>query len=298
MCSSMTGYGRAEFSLAAGEGYGAAQGCVVEVKSLNHRYLDINVRMPERFYPLEWRIRERIKKRFSRGSFSVYITYASYAAEALRLNVPAAEAYLDAARVLKERFGVPGEVDVSVLLRLKEVFSSAEAPGASVEDDWKALVAALDEALDALSAMRRREGEALREDMDARLKVLEGLSELIERRVPEAVVRYRERLAREIRALVEGGDVDDARILTEAAVFAERTDVSEELVRFSSHIKQMRRYIGRDEAVGRRLDFLCQELLREVNTIGAKSQDVEITQTVVEIKGELEKIREQVQNIE
>lgn len=289
MLSSMTGYGRSDFTL-GGEGFS------MEVKSLNHRYLDMNIRTPDRFFPLEVKMRECIKKRFSRGSFSLYISQRGYGKAGLRPNIALARAYVEAAKSLKKSLGLKGDVDMEFVLRLKDIFI-AQGGVLDAERDWKMLEGVLKKALDELASMRKREGQGLKRDIEKRLKNVGRLKEKVEKAVPAVLARYRERLKKEMGVLVGEGRFESA-IASEAAVFAERADVTEELVRLTGHIGQFCLYLGLSEPVGRKLDFLCQEIGREVNTIGSKSQDVKITQTVVEMKAELERIREQVQNIE
>jgi uncharacterized protein (TIGR00255 family) len=293
----MTGFGRGGFTIGE-ESY------TVEVRALNHRYLDIKVRMPERFFPLEAKVREVIKKGFSRGTFNIYVSVVSGPAEeALEVNIPLARKYLEAEVKLKKKLGLSGDVDVPLLLRLRDILTSARREE-DLEGDWKAFNQGLKTALAQLLEMRQTEGEALKKDILSRLEVIELLLAKIEERVPEVVARHKERLTEEMERLTEqmkpliGDKVDETRLVTEAAIFAERTDTSEEIVRFKSHIKRMRDYLVLSEPVGRRLDFLCQEMLREASTVASKSNDAGITQTIVEIKGELEKVREQVQNIE
>lgn len=289
MAKSMTGYGRGEFEL-DGEVYS------IEARCLNHRFIDISLRTPERFSPFDLKIREEIKKRFARGSFSVFINLVSKGASELKLNPALVDLYRQAGQRLKEEFGVSGEVDIPTLLRMKEIFT-AEKKGPLVDSDWEAVNRALSGALGQVEEWRKREGAALKEDLLSKLSAVEGLLFGIEARLPKVVEAYRERITADIEKLI-GGTVDPARILLEAAVFAERADVNEEVVRLKSHLELFRKFLKFDEPVGKRLDFLCQEIGREVNTIGSKPSDVKITQTVVEMKGEVEKIREQVQNIE
>jgi uncharacterized protein (TIGR00255 family) len=285
----MTGFGRAGFAIGE-ENY------TVEVRSLNHRYLDLKVRLSERFAPLEPKVRDAIKKGSSRGSFSLYVNAVSGPAGALELNLPLARKYVEAEMELKKELGLAGEVDVPLILRLKDILSTS-AKEEDLEGDWECLGRGVREALGELLEMRGAEGEALKKDVLSRLVVVDGFIKDIEGRIPAVVESYRERVRAEMEKLL-GDNVDEARLLTEAALFADRTDVAEEVVRFTSHIARMREYLELDEPVGRRLDFLCQELLREANTIASKSNDLGITHTVVEVKGELEKVREQVQNIE
>jgi uncharacterized protein (TIGR00255 family) len=285
----MTGFGRAEFTIGEDVYY-------VEVKSLNHRYLDIKARLQERFTSLEPRIRKEMKKIFSRGSFSLYVSAFSGPVESLEVNIPLARKYLDVEMELKKELGLTGEIDVPLMLRLKDILTPPRKEE-DLEGDWKAFKVGLDAALGQVLEMRRAEGEALKKDIESKLSVIEGLLNQVEERVPEVVSSYRQKLTEEMKKLI-GEDVDETRLLTEAAIFAERADVAEEIVRFRSHIERTRDYLALAEPVGRRLDFLCQEMQREANTTASKSNDVSITQTVVEIKGELEKVREQVQNIE
>lgn len=289
MAKSMTGYGREDFSI-GGDVFS------IEVKSLNHRFIDVYLRMPDRFSPFENRVRDEIKKRFARGSFTVHLTPVSAESPALKLNLQMARLYVETAEELERELGVKGNLDATVLLRLKDIFSvERKAPVSEV--DWEPLKKALHSALGHVEEWRKREGAHLREDILSKLQAVETLVSRIEARAPKVLEAYRQRLKDEIEKVV-GERVDYSRILTEAAVFAERTDVNEEIARLKSHLDMFRKFFKFDEPIGKRLDFLCQEIGRETNTIGSKPSDVEITQTVVEMKGEIEKIREQVQNVE
>ncbi|MBI5492912.1 MAG: YicC family protein [Deltaproteobacteria bacterium] len=289
MAKSMTGWGRDEFQI-GGDHYS------MEARSLNHRFLDVSLRMQDRFSPFESRIREEIKKRFSRGSFSINISLISAETPELRLNLPIARIYIDAAAELKDRLGVKGEMDVSALLKLKDIFSF-ERKGAVSDADWEPIGRALFTTLDQIGEWRVKEGAALKQDLASRLEAVGGLLFRIEARAPRVIEAYRQRLREEMEKVIKDR-VDESRILLEAAVFADRTDISEEITRLKSHLDMFRKFLKFNEPIGKRLDFLCQEIGREVNTIGSKPSDVEITQTVVEMKGEVEKIREQVQNVE
>ena len=285
----MTGYGRSDIEL-GGEVYS------VEIKSLNNRYMDISLRTPERFSPFDLRIRDVIKKRFARGSFTVHVNFVSKEAPELKLNGPLVEFYAEAARRLRDEFGISGQIDVPTLLNLKEIFT-LEKKGPLEDSDWGSISSALTTSLDQLEQWRAGEGDVLKKDLLAKLAAVEGLLAGIEARLPEAVEAHRVKLTEGIEKLI-GGNADPARILLEAAVFAEKSDVNEEVVRLKSHLDLFRKFLKFDEPVGKRLDFLCQEIGREINTIGSKPSDVKITQAVIEMKGEVEKIREQVQNIE
>lgn len=289
MAKSMTGWGRGEFSI-------GSEVFSTEVKSLNHRFLDLSLRTPERFSLFENNIREEVKKRFSRGSFTLYISAVSAEAPPLRLNLPMARLYVEAASEIEKEFGIKSELNALALLRLKDIFTF-EKKGHFAEADWEPVKKGIHAAFDQVEEWRKKEGANLKEDLLTRLLTVEKLLSGIEERGPGVVEEQKERLRQEIEKLV-GGKVDPQRILVEAAVFAERSDINEEITRLKSHLDMFRKFLKFDEPVGKRLDFLCQEIGRETNTIGSKPSDIRITQTVIEMKGEVEKIREQVQNIE
>ncbi|WKZ32526.1 MAG: YicC/YloC family endoribonuclease [Thermodesulfobacteriota bacterium] len=289
MARSMTGWGKGDFNI-GGDLY------AIEVKALNHRFIDISMRAPERFSPFETKIRDEIKKRFARGSFSVHIIPVSAEAPPLRLNLQMAKLYLDAAAELKSAYDVRGEMDLASLLRQKDIFTF-ERRGSITDEDWEPLRAGLESALNQVEAWRAREGEALRTDLLSRADSLEGLLFTIEARIPKMLESYRERLKAEMEKVL-AERIEESRILLEAAIFAEKTDTAEEATRLKSHIEMFRKLAASDGPIGKKLDFLCQELGREINTIGSKANDVKITQTVIDMKSEVEKIREQVQNVE
>ncbi|MBI5888738.1 MAG: YicC family protein [Deltaproteobacteria bacterium] len=295
MIKSMTGYGRSDFQAAAPEGE-AKEGFYIEIKSLNHRFLDISSRLPERFFALEHRLRDEIKKRFSRGAVTLILNSDGAQRQELKLNLDVAKTYLDAAETLQEDLDVDGELDAQFFLKLKDIFTAGRKE-LDAEALWEPLKNGLYAAFEQMDAWRVKEGRALRDDLEKRLCALEGFIAKVEALSPQSLAAYRERLKTEMERIL-GGRVDEARLLQEAAVFAQRSDFSEETVRIKSHVEMFRNYLKADEPVGKRLDFLCQEFLREANTIASKANDAPITQTVVEIKGELEKIREQVQNVE
>jgi len=285
----MTGYGRGEFTI--GE-----DAFTVEVKTLNNRYIDINLRASERFFSLENRIREEVKRRFSRGSFTIYVSASGGEASKQSLNLEVAKTYLEAARTLKMKLGVTGDADVEFLLRLKDIFiAGKKTPDADA--DWGAMQKGLGAALDQVDEWRGREGETLKADLLMRLKNLDVSLETVEKAAPEINERCVKKIKEAIERLI-GQGVDEARLLTEAAICAERADVTEEVVRLKSHIGAFRLYLDSPEPGGKRLDFLCQEIGREINTIGSKAADISVTRTVIEMKNELEKIREQSQNVE
>lgn len=286
---SMTGYGRAEFQL-------GADVCAIEVRSLNGRYLEINVRGPERFAPFELKLRDELKVRFARGSFTVNIAIISAGAQSYVLNKELARLYIDAGRELKYTLGIDGGVDAGFLLKLKDIFVY-DKKDAVADADWESLRKGLNAAFDGVEKWRIKEGESIAADMTARLASLEATVRLIEAGAGAMVEAYARKMREGIERLLKD-KTDEGRILIEAAVYAERCDVSEETNRLRSHIALFREYLGASDPAGKRLDFLCQEIGREINTVGSKSPDAAITQTVVEMKNVLEKLREQAQNVE
>ncbi|MFQ5330161.1 MAG: YicC/YloC family endoribonuclease [Thermodesulfobacteriota bacterium] len=291
MIKSMTGYGSGGFTV-------GGRSFSVEVKSVNHRYIDFSMRVPERLIPgLEGKIRTEIKSHFSRGYFSVSIVPSSAEERGIDLNLDLARAYHGALVKLRDELALDGKVDLSHMISFRDIFASSGGEKVVDEEGWEAVREGLRQAITILADMREGEGAALSHDITCRLADLEKRAGVIEERTPLVGDRYRERLLERI-ASIEGVEFDEGRLLTEVAIFAERATITEELVRIKSHLEQFRTLLNLDEPVGRRLDFLCQEIQREINTIASKANDLEISHGVVEMKGELEKIREQVQNIE
>jgi len=291
MTNSMTGCGSGSFTV--GE-----RNFSVEVKSVNHRYIDFSMRVPERLIPgLEGKVRAEIKGRFSRGYFSVAIYPSGAGERGVELNLDLARAYYDALVRLHDELALDGKVDLSHLITFRDIFSTGGEQAVEEEEGGDAAMEGLRQAMTTLADMRGGEGAALSRDIIGRLADLEEIAGVIEERTPLVGDRYRERLLERI-ASIDGVEFDEGRLLTEVAIFAERATITEELVRIKSHLEQFRALLKLDEPVGRRLDFLCQEFQREINTIASKANDLEISRQVVEMKSELEKIREQVQNIE
>ena len=290
---SMTGYGR---------GFAEIDGrqMTVEVKSVNHRFLDLSFRMPRNLLFLEDAARKEIGARLSRGHVDVFVTYRNLRTDARKVVADEAlyNAYAEALQQLSALSGGGMRDDRTLMsiARMPDVLTVTEA-----EEDQGAvqslMQAALSEALDQLIAMRAREGEAMKRDLSGHVDAIEQMTARIEARYPETVTAYQKRLRSAVEELV-GSGVDETRLLIEVAVMADRSAISEELVRLGSHAAQLRALLETDEPVGRRLDFIVQELNREVNTISSKSQDIPITQLTVDLKAEIEKLREQVQNIE
>lgn len=293
MLKSMTGFAQEIYA-------DEALQVTVAVRTYNHRFLDINLRLPNLLFVLEDRIKSFIASRFSRGRVEVSLQLSSQEKlnnRHLTVNWPLAETYRRLLGELKERLEVEGPVQLSDLLALKDIIVAQE-PTWSETFLWKRTAPPLKKALAAVEKMRIAEGKHLAEDLKVRLQVIAQGAEIIARRTPHVVEAYRKRLQERIGRLCANGEADPQRLAQEVALLAERADISEELVRLESHLKQFKALMREKRPVGKRLDFLVQEMNREVNTIGSKGMDSEIAHQVVAIKAELEKIREQVQNIE
>ena len=292
MVKSMTGYGRAEKTV---------DGCsiIVELRSVNNRYLDCNVRIPRLYLFAEEAIKSRVQKTISRGKVDVFVTLDNSGAARTQVSVnkPVADSYYAALKELSDTYQLPGDISVSLLSRFPEVLLAQEEEQ-DVEKVAQDICSVLDEALADFDQMRTREGERMKEDVLSRTAFIEDKVALVEARSPETVAEYRAKLEARMNEVLANTQVDPARILTEAAIFADKVAVDEETVRLRSHISQLRDMLDKGGAVGRKLDFLTQEFNRETNTIGSKCSDIEIARHVVDVKAEIEKIREQIQNIE
>ncbi len=292
MMKSMTGYGR-------GECQGEGTRVEVEIKSFNHRYCEVTPHLPRRLNPLEGAIRNLVKQRVSRGRIEIFVQsdLASLTEQKLELDLNLARDFHLALKVLQENLSIPGEIRLETLANFKEIFSRKEVE-TDVEKESAKIQEALEEALSRWESMRREEGLALRRDFLQRLKTVEEMLLGIEEKGPLAVQACRDRLAQRVQELSGGMAFDEARLAQEVAYLAERSDISEELVRIRSHIHQFREMLDRPEPMGKKLEFILQEINREANTIGSKANDAGIAQFAVGIKAELEKMREQVQNVE
>ena len=292
LIKSMTGYGRAVETVNGRE-------FTVELRSVNNRYLDCSVRLPRMVSFAEDAVKQAVKQSVSRGNVDVFITIRSEGGDEAQvsLNAPVLEGYLAAMRQMVADYGVADDISVSAVSRLPEVFV-IEKPQVDEEQLQKDLLAVVAQALSNYDAMRRTEGEALDKDLRSRGATILELVAQVEQGNAQTVVDYRARLEAKLREVLENTNIDESRILTEAAIFADKVAVDEETVRLRSHLKQMNEMLTTGGAVGRKLDFLLQEMNREANTIGSKCTDVKLARIVVDIKAELEKIREQTQNIE
>ena len=290
---SMTGYGRAFVEIEGRQ-------MTVEVKSVNHRFLDLSFRMPRNLMFVEDGARKVLSERLSRGHVDVFVTYRNLRTDARTVQLDEAlfSAYVDALRRLRGAVGLDLRDDSTLMgvARLPDVMTVTEA-----EEDQEAVKAliqtALTAALDELCAMRAREGASIRADLSARVDAIEAMTAEVEARYPQTVEAYRQRLKSAVEELA-GSVTDESRLLMEVALMADRSAIAEETVRLRSHVQQLRMLLDASEPVGRRIDFIVQELNREVNTISSKSQDIPITRLTVDMKAEIEKLREQVQNIE
>ena len=292
MIKSMTGYGKYEASSESGR-------IIVEIRSVNHRYSELTVKLPRTLLALENIVRKTVAERIKRGKIEVYIQQEGVAAAGglPTVNIPLAKAYYEAFSRMKEALGLYDPVPLALIAAQKDLLVTQEN-GVTGEDLHDTLIDAVRGAVENLDAMRSREGGALLEDLQARRNLLSGLVERIKGRTPLAVAENLARYKTRVMQLAGDSGVDEGRLAQEVALMAERWDINEELVRFNSHLKQFDETLEIIEPIGRKLDFLIQELNREVNTIGSKANDAEITSFIVELKAELEKIREQVQNIE
>lgn len=292
MARSMTGFGR-------GESAGDPGRIVMEIKAVNHRFSEVVFRMPRQFNALEDAARKLVQGRVSRGRMDLFISWEAAAkARGVKVDKELAIAYHSALKELAGEIGSKSELSLDTLARLPDVITVAEDQ-ATADELWPLFESALLQALDGLMEMREREGAGLVADLEARLGALAAFGDTVADRAPMVVDEYRSRLARRLEELLpQGSGVDPQRLAQEVAIFADRADISEELQRLRSHLEQFRQTLTETDSIGRKLDFLVQEIGREINTIGSKANDATITSRVVEAKGELEKIREQVQNIE
>ena len=289
---SMTGYGRGEYKAEGIE-------LTAEIKTVNNRYLDVSVKCPKIFLAYEEIIRSIVREKLTRGHADVFVSFTDKREKAKRLYLDeaAAKAYVDAAKQLKAMFpDVADDFSITSIMRQSDVLKQEENGGAD-EQLIGALKSALNIALDNLNAMREREGGKLADDMLSRVDRIETLVAGVEERAPLVAADYKKRLEEKVRIALDGVNYEESRLLTEVAVFTDKSNIDEELTRLHSHIAQFRD-ICREKLVGRKLDFLVQEFNRETNTVCSKSNDIKITKLGLELKNEIEKIREQVQNVE
>ena len=292
MLRSMTGFGASDLATAAGR-------YTVEARSLNHRFLEIIVRLPRELAPLEDRIRALVQGRVLRGRVEVAIMRENYGKRlrTVRIDLDLAKAFASALNELKQALELPGSPDLAMLSALPDLIR-IEDQKEDLEAAWTAIAEGLEVALSRLVAMREREGARLASDLGQRVRRLAERADEIERRAPLVVQEHAARLTRRIEELIGMPPVDEGRLAAEVAIFADRSDIAEETTRLRSHLAQMQQMLIGDGPAGRTLEFLVQELGSEANTIGSKANDVEISRAVIAVKGELESLREQIQNLE
>lgn len=292
MIRSMTGYGSAKGSCCGLE-------LSIELKSVNNRYLDCSVRLPRSFLFAEEAVKSKVQAHISRGKVDVFVSVDSSAADdvTVRVNEPLAAEYIRAVREIGSRFALDDALNALAVSRLPDVLS-VEKRDTDADVVGAAIAEITEQALQSFDAMRDREGEKLFADISARLDTVERYVAEVERRSPETVQAYRERLYKKMSEILQSTAVDEQRILLEAGIFADKVAVDEETVRLRSHVSQMRAMLETGSPIGRKMDFLIQEFNRESNTIGSKCNDSAVTGIVIELKSEIEKIREQIQNIE
>ncbi len=293
MLNSMTGFGQ-------GECITSSKRYVCELQSVNHRYLETRTRLPKRLGALELQVLKSLQGRFARGRFDVTVLEEVTGEQlcTLRLNRPLAHAYLDAFKTLQSELGLSGKVTLELLLSRSDLFDLEGGEPRSAETDWPAVSTALDGAMNALAEMRQKEGRALEAALLGHLDLVETTIATIAARAPEVVQSYKSRLELRLQRLLDGKPVDPGRLEQEVAILAERSDIAEETTRVASHLGQFRALIQQSGPHGRRMEFLLQEMQREVNTIGAKANDAKTSHDVITLKSILEQLREQVQNVE
>ena len=292
MLKSMTGYGRCEYQ-------DSNIRMTVELKSVNHRYCEVFIRMPRQLGSFEDRIRTLIMERISRGKIDVFLNWDNLSEQAKEviLDEGLAKAYYNAMMKISAGLGLRDDISSSTLAKFPDILK-VERKDEDDEAIWTVMKAVVNDALDNLISMREKEGEKLQKSLSDIINSIESHVSFIETREPFVVLEYRDKLSARIQELMENNVVDESRLAMEVAIFADRCCITEELVRLKSHISQFRDIMNMDGPVGKKMDFHLQEMNREVNTIGSKSNDLEITKHVVELKSEIEKVREQIQNIE
>ena len=292
MLRSMTGYGRSQKIL-------HGRDITVEIRSVNHRYYEYSSRIPRTYSYIDDKLKTLLKSGISRGKVEVAVTINNIESKdtEIALNKGVAEGYVRALRSVADELQLKDDLSLSKLIKLPDVFCVQKTPD-NEEEIWNDVAETASEALDKFVSMRELEGERLKCDILAKADLILTKVGMIEELSPQTVENYRNRLYQNLQEVLEGKDIDEQRIVTEATLFSEKIAVDEETVRLRSHISQLKTMLDSDETIGRKLDFIVQEMNRETNTIGSKAQDISITRIVVDVKAEIEKIREQIQNIE
>lgn len=293
MIFSMTGYGRGEVET-------QIHNLVIEMKSVNHRYSEVLVKMPKKLNMFEDKIKNRVKNSISRGRLEIFINFEEQVGEDYEIspNFAVMDQYVNTLKMIKDRYSLKDEIRLDMIARYPDALSITYKE-ADEETIWNLLSEALDKALSALMEMRKKEGDKLAEDVLGRVSNIQNILSKIEAQTPQLVEAYELRLTDRIKELLSDlAEIDENKIAHEVAIFADKTNIAEEIVRLNSHFIQIQDIFKAGGAIGRKLDFLIQEMNREINTIGSKSPDLNIANAVIEVKSEIEKIREQIQNIE
>ena len=293
MLNSMTGYGRSEKQ-------NGLFACKAEIRSVNNRFIEINTRLPKFLAALELPLKKLIKSKCARGSFDLFLSLekedASGADLEIKPNLGLATQYFKAIKQIKDELGLAGDMPIEALLGVKDIIKTEPLTLDTSQETM--ILETVEDALSALIKMRQEEGNNLQKDLAGRLQEIHQLTRSIQERQPVVLEEYRNRLKEKIKTLTEGMELDETRMAQETALMADRCDISEEITRLGSHLEQFSEFLKKPEPIGRKMEFITQEINRETNTIGSKSVDFQISQNVIEIKSLLEKIREQLQNIE
>lgn len=292
MVFSMTGYGRSEKE-------SELQKVLIEMKAVNHRYCDIVLKIPKKMAMFEERIKKMVKAQVNRGRVEIFMSFEEQRGEdfVVSPNFAVLDQYQSALNEIKERFGINRDFDLNLLTRFQDAFS-IEYKEIDEEAIWSLIESAVSEALTSLTSMRKLEGEKLFDDINSRIDTIKSIIKKLEVRAPEIVVSHKAKMKDRISEILGDIELDEMKLAQEVAYFADKTNITEELVRLDSHLDQLASIFKEDQSIGRKLDFLLQEINREINTIGSKSPDIDISNYVIELKSEFEKIREQIQNIE
>ncbi|MBQ8086656.1 MAG: YicC family protein [Lachnospiraceae bacterium] len=292
MIKSMTGFGRAESIT-------KERKIVIEMKSVNHRYCDLNIKMPKKFNAFEADMRNHLKQYIGRGKVDIFVTYEDYTKNNVyvKYNAEIAEEYVNHLKKMGEDFSISSDINAALLSRYPEVFTLEEKSEVD-EKLWTEFVGVLDEAAKQFVDARIREGEALKKDLEAKLKGMILMVDYIENTSPSLIDSYRARLEAKVKELLEGNGIDESRIAAEVVIYADKICVDEETVRLRSHIENTLSILEQGDNVGRKLDFIAQEMNREANTILSKADSLDISNKAIDLKTEIEKVREQIQNIE
>jgi len=291
MAYSMTGFGRGEYTE---DNYSF----IVDVRSVNHRYSDFSVRLPKSLLGLEDKIREYASSQIGRGKVDIFVNYDSFGQDVdIKIDTNLTKSYINCLKVIKDEFGINDDISLSLLTRFSDIFK-VEKVEKEEDEIWNILKVALKMAFEELNNMKEREGQRLAEDIKIKLHDIRDIIDEIDNKADSIVKEYMVKLKERILELTQGVALDESRLMTEIAIMADKSSIDEEIVRLRSHVAEFEKTLDSKSSIGRKLDFIVQEMNREVNTIGSKATDIDIINNVVNLKTQIEKIREQIQNIE